>query len=176
MSGHNKWSKIKHKKAASDAKKSQEFSKLARFLTSESKKVGGDANSPSLCAAIEKARASNMPKDNIERAISKGKGVDAADMEDITYEAYGPGGTALVIETLTDNKNRTSQEVKHIFTKHGFSIATPGSAIWAFEKTPAGWSPQTTVNLSEVHNKKLAELTDALEENDDVQKVFTNAS
>jgi YebC/PmpR family DNA-binding regulatory protein len=175
MSGHNKWSKIKHKKATADAKKSQEFSKLARFLTSESKKVGGDANSPTLRTAIDKARAVNMPKDNIERAIARGKAGDTADMEAITYEAYGPGGVALIIETLTDSKNRTNQEIKHIFTKRGLAISTPGSASWAFEKIQEGWSPQTTVNISEADEKKLTELTDTLEEHEDVQEVFTNA-
>jgi YebC/PmpR family DNA-binding regulatory protein len=133
MSGHNKWSKIKHKKAISDSKKSKEFSKLARLLTVESKKASGDISSPSLRVAIEKARGANMPSINIDRAVKKGITADAASMEAITYEAYGPGGSALVIEALTENKNKAASEIKHILSKNGSSLAAQGSATWAFE-------------------------------------------
>jgi YebC/PmpR family DNA-binding regulatory protein len=130
MSGHNKWSKIKHKKAVTDAAKSKIFSKMAKLISTASKQVNGDTTSPILRAAIEKAREYNMPTDNIERAIKKGSGADAESMESITYEAYGPGGCALIIEVLTSNRNKASQEVKFILSKNGFELAAPGSATW----------------------------------------------
>src|SRR3989344_606369 len=121
MSGHNKWSKIKNKKAVTDAYKAKVFSKLVRFITVESKKAKGDVNSPRLRTAIEKAKVENVPSDNIERAVKKGAGADAGEMEQITYEAYGPGGCALIIEALTDNRNKAAQEIKHILTKNGYA-------------------------------------------------------
>lgn len=175
MSGHNKWSKIKHKKGAADAKKSKVFSKHSRLITVESKKAGGDRNSPSLRAAIERAKADSMPNDNIERAIQKGTGADAGSMEEITYEAYGPGGTALLVTTLTDNRNRTGQEIKHAFSKLGYQLGTPGSASWAFVKQDGAYVPTTPVTLSDADGEKLAELIDALEDLDDVQDVYTSA-
>jgi YebC/PmpR family DNA-binding regulatory protein len=118
MSGHNKWSKIKNKKAVTDAYKARVFSKLVRAITVESKLAKGDVNSPGLRTAIEKAKAENVPNDNIERAVKKGTGNDAGEMEQITYEAYGPGGCALMIEALTDNRNKAAQEIKHILSKN----------------------------------------------------------
>jgi YebC/PmpR family DNA-binding regulatory protein len=175
MSGHNKWSKIKHKKAVTDAKKSKIFSKLIRAITAESKKCGGDTNSPSLRAAIEKAKEANMPADNIDRAVKKGASNEAGSMESITYETYGPGGTAIIVEALTDNRNKASAEIKHILSKNGFALAAIGSATWAFERSEGGWEPKTTVPLTEEDGQKLEELIDELEENDEVQEVFTNA-
>ncbi len=176
MSGHNKWSKIKHKKAAGDVKKSQLFSKLARLITVESKMAGGDASLPGLATAITKAKAANMPSDNIDRAVKKGAGGDSATMEAITYEAYGPGGVAIIIAALTDNRNKAAQEIKHILTKNGLSLATPGSALWAFEKTSDGWMPVAEIEIGDSDAEKLSALVDALEENDEVQEVFTNAA
>src|SRR3989344_2427014 len=118
MSGHNKWSKIKHKKAASDAVKSRVFSKFARLISVESKKVKGDINAPGLRLAIERAKKENMPGDNIERAVAKGKSDTGTSLEKVIFETYGPGGVALLIEGLTDNNNRTSQEIKHLLGKH----------------------------------------------------------
>lgn len=175
MSGHNKWSKIKHKKAASDAVKSKIYSKLVKLIQVESKLAGGDVTSPGLRAAIDKAKAENMPKDNIERAVKKGASSDTAAMEEVMYEAYGPGGSALVITGLTDNKNRTAPEIKHILTKNGLQLATPGSATWAFEKTSEGWEPKQSTPISEEDGVKLERLIEELEDNDDVQDVFTNA-
>ncbi|MBX4206575.1 YebC/PmpR family DNA-binding transcriptional regulator, partial [Candidatus Parcubacteria bacterium] len=123
MSGHNKWSKIKRQKGASDAAKSKIFSKMARAIATASRQVKGDANSPALRAAIEKAHEFNMTNEAIERAVKKGSGADAEQMEAITYEAYGPGGSALVIEALTANRNKAAQEVKFILSEHGFSLA-----------------------------------------------------
>jgi len=175
MSGHNKWSKIKHKKAATDIRKSKIFSKFARLLTLESKKSAGNVNSPSLRSVIEQAKAVNMPSLNIERAIKKGSEKEASSLEEVTYEAYGPEGSALIIEGLTDNKNRSSAEIKHLLSKHGASLAGPGAATWAFEKKERTWSSKTTVQLSSDDKDKLQKLIDELEDNDDIKKVYTNA-
>lgn len=176
MSGHNKWSKVKHQKAATDAKKSKIFGQLAKVIASESKKAGGNPDSPSLKAAIEKAKNENMPKDNIERAIAKGQSGDAANMEAVRYEAYGPGGVALIIEGTTDNTNRTLGEVKTALTKNSGSMAEVGAAAWAFTKEGEEWQPHTTIPLSEEDGEKLAKLTEALEELDDISTVYTNAA
>src|SRR3989344_8936913 len=109
MSGHNKWSKIKNKKAVTDAAKSKIFSKMAELISTASRQVKGDDTSPILRAAIEKAREYNMPADNIERAVKKGSGSEANNLDSITYEAYGPGGCALIIEALTENRNKAAQ-------------------------------------------------------------------
>ena len=175
MSGHNKWSKIKHKKAGTDAAKSKIFSKMARAISTASKQVSGDINSPTLRAAIDKAREFNMPADNIDRAIKKGSGADTESMEAITYEAYGPGGSALVIEALTSNRNKAAQEVKFILSKNGFALAAPGSATWAFSKENSEWKPNMTVPLSEEDSTVLEKLIEELEDNDEVQDVYTNA-
>ena len=176
MSGHNKWSKIKNKKAATDAQKSRIFGKLVRFVAVESKKAKGDVNSPGLRAAIEKAKEANVPSDNIERAVKKGQGGESGEMEQIIYEAYGPGGCALMIEALTENRNKAAQEIKHILSENGFELATPGSAIWAFEKQiGSGWLPKNTISISEKDGEKLNTLIEELEENDEIQEVFTNA-
>ncbi|MFZ3011580.1 MAG: YebC/PmpR family DNA-binding transcriptional regulator [Minisyncoccia bacterium] len=177
MSGHNKWAQIKHKKAITDAKKSKIFSKLVRFISVEAKLSGGK-ESPGLRAAIEKAKKVNMPADNIERAIKKAS-EPGAHMDAITYEAYGPGGAGIIIETLTDSKNRTAQDIKHILTKNGFSLGGIGSVTWAFkkEKSPEGliWTPTSTTSLSDTDLELLDKLVEDLEENDDVQDVYTNA-
>lgn len=175
MSGHNKWSKIKRQKEKTDAQKSKIFGKLVQLITMEARKANGDKNAPGVRAAVEKAKAANVPSDNIERAINKFS-EGGANLEQITYEAYGPGGCAMVIETLTDNKNKAAQEIKHILSEHGFSLAGIGSATWAFVKTPEmEWQPTTTIPLSDEDGEKLGELVDALEECDEVQEVYTNA-
>lgn len=182
MSGHNKWSKIKRQKGATDAAKSKIFGKFAKLIATASREAKGDTTSPVLRAAIEKAREFNMPSDNIERAVKKGVGGDGESFEAITYESYGPGGSALIIEALTTNRNKAAQEVKHILSLHGFSLAAPGSATWAFTKTnqdspegEAGWIPNMTVPLSPEDEEILTKLIEALEENDEVQNVYTNA-
>jgi YebC/PmpR family DNA-binding regulatory protein len=173
MSGHNKWSQIKEKKGATDAKRSKLFTKLVKLIKAEARVTKGDLNAPSLKAAIEKARVANMPKDNIDRAI-KGASEGNAD-EKVVFETYGPGGVAIIIEGLTDSVNRASQDIKHILSKNGTALAAQGSASWAFEKTHDGYTPTTTVPISEEDGAKLTELVDALEEYDDVQNVYTNA-
>lgn len=175
MSGHNKWAQIKRQKGANDAAKSNAWGKLSRRITIESKKVNGDVNSPSLRAVIDAAKAVNMTKDTIERAVLKGTSVDAGSLESITYETYGPGGAAIIIDTLTDNRNRTAQEIKHLLSKNGLALAAPGSAVWAFEKTENGYTPKTTVALSEDDDAALMKIMEALDAHDDVQDVYTNA-
>ncbi|MGO9750675.1 MAG: YebC/PmpR family DNA-binding transcriptional regulator [Solirubrobacteraceae bacterium] len=137
MSGHSKWHSIKHKKAVVDARRGQHFTKLARAITVTAREGGGDPDgNPALALAIQKARDASMPKDNIERAIQKGTGdgVDAEQFETVLYEAYGPGGVALLIEALTDNRNRTGADVRHLLSKHGGSLGNPGSVAYLFEK------------------------------------------
>jgi YebC/PmpR family DNA-binding regulatory protein len=177
MAGHNKWSKIKRQKGKSDAEKSKVFSKMAKLISTASREAGGDTSSPVLRAAIDKAKEYNMPADNIDRAVKKGSGADAENLEAITYEAYGPGGTALIIEALTSNRNKAAQEVKHILTKRGLELARPGSATWAFsKKVGAEWVPNSEIPVSEEDDRLLEELINDLEENDEVQEVFTNAA
>lgn len=136
MSGHSKWATIKRKKGAADAKRGQLFSKLSRAIIVAAKEGGADPDSnASLAAAIQKARDNSMPKDNIDRAIQRGAGSgEGESYEQIVYEGYGPGGVAVLLNILTDNKNRTAADVRHIFTKHGGSLSTSGTVAWQFER------------------------------------------
>ena len=133
MSGHSKWASIKHKKGAADAKRGALFTKLTRAITVAAREGGGDIEgNPSLALAVQKAKDASMPKDNIERAIKKGTGADqdADAFEAIVYEGYGPGGVAMLVEALTDNRNRTGADVRHLFTKHSGNLGEPGSVTW----------------------------------------------
>ena len=136
MAGHSKWASIKHKKAATDAKRGQLFTKLARAITVAAREGGGDpAGNYTLAAAVEKAKGYSMPKDNIQRAIDRGTGEGGGDaIERVVYEGYGPGGAAVLVEALTDNRNRTGSEIRHAFDRHGGSLGEPGSVAWQFEK------------------------------------------
>ncbi|MBI5470492.1 YebC/PmpR family DNA-binding transcriptional regulator [Candidatus Kaiserbacteria bacterium] len=175
MGGHNKWSQIKRQKGANDAAKSRAWGKLGKRISVESKKAGGDANASNVRTVVEMAKKENMPKDAIERAIAKGTATGGAELESITYETYGPGGAAIIIETLTDSRNRTAQEIKHLLSELGLALAAPGSAAWAFTKTAEGYEPQTTVPLSEEDNQKLFVLLEKIDAHDDVENVYTNA-
>jgi YebC/PmpR family DNA-binding regulatory protein len=174
MSGHSKWSKIKHKKAVDDVKKSKVFSILSRTITMESKRAHGDRNDPGLRTAIEKARGANMPSLNIDRAIAKGAGSDANSYTEVLYEAYGPGGAQLLLEGITDNANRTSAEIKHLLSLHGGTLGGPGSVTWGFERKNDAWEPKHKIELDQDDRKKLEELEAALEEHDDIKNVSTN--
>jgi YebC/PmpR family DNA-binding regulatory protein len=176
MAGHSKWAKVKHQKAVNDVKKAKIFSKILRALTVEAKKAKGDADAPNVRVIVEKARKSNIPNDVIDRAIAKASGDTSVALEAIMYEAYGPGGTAILIDTLTDSRNRTAQELRHLISKNGGTMATPGAASWAFTKTDEGYEPTAPVELSDEDIDKLSSLVDALEEYDDVQDVYTNAA
>lgn len=178
MSGHSKWAQIKHQKAATDAKKSKIFGKLARAITIAARDKGTDpAANSSLRVAIEKARAVNMPQDNIERAIKKGAGgAGEAALQEFTYEAYGPGGVAIIITGITDNNNRTSNEIKHILSANGAKWANPGSVLWAFEKKDNEWTPKeySTITLSSGDTDALYKLMEIIDEHDDVQDIIAN--
>jgi YebC/PmpR family DNA-binding regulatory protein len=137
MSGHSKWASIKHKKAVVDQRRGQHFTKLTRAITVAAREGGGDVDgNPTLALAVQKARDASMPKDNIERAIAKGtgEGVDADQIENVLYEGYGPGGVALLIEAVTDNRNRTGADVRHALSKHGGNLGEPGSVSYLFDK------------------------------------------
>ncbi len=237
MSGHSKWSSIKHKKAATDAKRGKIFTKLIKEITVAARMGGGDPDTnPRLRTAILAAKSENMPKDNIERAIKKGTGeLEGVNYEESIYEGYGPGGAAVLVESLTDNKNRTVADIRNIFGKHGGSLGENGCVAWMFEKkgyiaieskavdeealmetaleagaddireddsnfevitAPEDFSavkeaidgasipyivaeitmlPQSTTNLSGKEAEQMVRLMDMLEDNDDIQKVYTNA-
>lgn len=236
MSGHNKWSTIKHKKGAADAKRGKMFSKLIKEITIAARMGGGDPEgNPRLRTAINTARNANMPKDNIERAVKRGTGeIEGVNYEEITYEGYGPGGVAVLVEALTDNKNRTVAEVRHIFDKYSGNLGESGCVAWMFDKKgmlviptqgldedevmelaleagaldvkaegdtyeittePAdfetvrkaietrGWKtelaeitmiPQNTVKLEGKKAEQMLKMMDALDDNEDLQRVFAN--
>ncbi len=236
MSGHNKWSTIKHKKGAADAKRGKLFSKIIKEITIAARMGGGDPEgNPRLRTAVNAARAANMPKDNVEKAIKRGTGeIAGVNYEEITYEGYGPGGVAVLVEALTDNKNRTVAEVRHIFEKYNGNLGETGCVSWMFKKEgvvviaadnldedevmemaleagaadvkkegqtfeltadPAdvesirkavedkGWKielaevtmiPQTTVKLEGKKAEQMLKMMDALDDNEDMQKVFAN--
>jgi YebC/PmpR family DNA-binding regulatory protein len=136
MSGHSKWASIKHKKAAEDSRRGKVFTKLIKEITVAARMGGGDPSAnPRLRGAIQAAKAENMPKDNVERAIKKGTGeLEGVHYEESVYEGYGPGGAAVMIESLTDNKNRTVAEIRHIFNKSGGGLGENGCVSWIFEK------------------------------------------
>jgi len=176
MSGHSKWSQIKHKKAVTDIRRGKLFSKIAKMISVAARIGGGDTDSnPKLRLAIDKARAVNMPKDNIERAIKRGRGVGVARLEEVKYEAYGPAGVALIIEGITDNKNRTLSEIKRILATHGGKLAETGSAVWAFTRTGMDWVPKSPIEVKDTKQRlQLEDLFEALDENDDVQEIYSN--
>jgi YebC/PmpR family DNA-binding regulatory protein len=137
MAGHSKWAGIKHKKAIVDSRRGKLFTKLARAITVAAKEGGGDVvGNAALALAVQKAKDASMPKDNIERAIAKGtgEGADADALEAVMYEGYGPGGVAILVEALTDNRNRTGSEIRHAFNKHGGNLGEPGSVAYLFDK------------------------------------------
>lgn len=174
MSGHSKWSQIKHKKASVDAKKSKVFSKLAQAISLASREKGQNPDrNPALRTLIEKAQQANIPKDTIERAVKKGTDKEES-LAEVVYEAYGPGGVALVIVGITDNNNRTFAEVRTILGDRNAKMA-PGGALWAFEKHPDGsYTPTTTTEADETIHAQIDELTEALTDHPDVQEVYTN--
>jgi YebC/PmpR family DNA-binding regulatory protein len=136
MSGHSKWAQIKHKKAKTDLERGKAFSKLIRLITVAARQGGGNPeNNPRLRLAIQKAREMNMPQENIEKAIKKGTGeLEGVAYEEIVYEGYGPGGVAIMVEATTENRNRTTAEIRHLFSKHGGSLGETGCVSWVFER------------------------------------------
>lgn len=178
MAGHSKWHNIKHKKAIVDAKRGKVFTKFSKQISVAVKEAGGDVDHPNVQAAIEKAKKHSVPKDNIERAINKGKDTNSAAMEEVIYEGYGPGGVGFIVEAITDNRNRTGQEVRHTFSKAGYGMGVPGSVAWAFSKNTDGeWEANADMQLEldEDTAVKVDEFTQTLEELDDTTAVITNA-
>jgi YebC/PmpR family DNA-binding regulatory protein len=173
MAGHSKWTQIKRSKGASDVKRGQLFGKLSRMISAQVKVAKGDRTSALVRQAIEKARAADMPIDTIERAISKA--TESRDLETIIYEAYGPAGVGIIIECLTENKNKSAQEVRHALTKNGFAMAGIGSVMWAFAKENGELTPTMTVALSDEDTELLDKVVNDLEACEEVQEVITNA-
>ena len=172
MSGHNKWSQIKNQKGVADKKRGQLFSKLLKAISAAAKTESNPDFNPRLRSAMEKAKENNVPQENIEREISKAS--EEKNLEDLTVEAYGPEGAALIIEAITDNRNRTISEIKHILSENGAKIANPGTVLWAFEKKDGEWKPKFPQQISDKNKKKLSDLIAALEEHDDVQNITAN--
>ncbi len=176
MSGHSKWSSIKHKKGAADAKRGKLFTKLARSIIVAAKEGGGDpTNHLALPNAIEKAKSYSMPKDNIERAIAKavGEGSDGSAFEVVVYEGYGPEGVAVLVEALTDNRNRTASEVRHAFTKFGGALGATGAVAWQFERRGVVIVPAAGVDEEELFLAAADAGAEDLEQDGDVFQVMS---
>ena len=172
MSGHSKWSTIKRKKAATDAKRGQAFTKVSRLITVAVKNGGPDPDSnPSLRLALDKAKAANMPKNVVERAITKGSGGSAGTLEEFILEGYGPHGVAVMVEALSDNRNRTVAEVRTAFSRQGGSLGDAGSAAYVFADKE---KPLFEVELEEGQRESILKLLSALDDLDDVQEVYAN--
>lgn len=183
MAGHSKWAQIKHKKALTDAKKSQTFSKLAAMITVAAREKGSDLSAnPKLRMAVEKARSFNMPQENISRAIKRGTGaLPGTTIEEALYEGYGPAGIAILVAALTDNKNRTAGELRKIFAVHDAKLGETGSAAWLFETLQSdneiNYAPKSAISITDPDVKRKIELFfEALGEHQDVREIYSNAA
>lgn len=179
MSGHSKWHSIKHKKAAIDAKRGKIFTKIIKEITVAARMGGGDVDSnPRLRTAVEEAQGANMPKDNITRAIKRGTGeLEGVNYEEATYEGYGPGGTAILVMTLTDNKNRTTASIRHIFSRFGGSLGDNGCVSWMFNKKGLLHIAKGTIAEDELFDLSAdAGADDVNTEDDDFIEVYTDPS
>lgn len=179
MSGHSKWANIKTRKEAVDKKKGQIFSKMAKIIEIAAKKGGDPEMNPSLRLAIENARSVNLPNENIERAIKKGAGEnkEGGQLEELIYEAYGPNGTPLIIEIITDNKNRTLAEIKHILNSFGGKLAESGSVRYLFDRVEGEWKPKYSIDVIDENLKQqLEKLFEALDDNEDVNEIYSNVN
>jgi YebC/PmpR family DNA-binding regulatory protein len=175
MSGHSKWSSIKHKKAAKDAKKGRLFTKLIKEITVAARMGGGDINAnPRLRTAVMTAKAASMPSDNIDRAIKKGTGeLEGVTYEEISYEGYGPGGTAIIVQVLTDNKNRTVSDIRRVFTKHGGNLGESGCVSWMFDKKGLITVDKTQIQEDQLITLALDGGADDVREEDGVFEIVT---
>lgn len=177
MSGHSHWAGIKHRKGLNDAKRGKVFTKHAKMITIMARDGGGKPETNfQLRLAIDRARLDNMPKENIDRAIKKGTGElkDDSAIEEIIYEAYGPGGIMMIIKTVTDNKNRTVSEIKAILAKFGGKLGGVGSVMWNFEIMDSEYKPKNTVELDAASKEQYEKLLETLDDQDDVQEIFDN--
>ncbi len=173
MSGHSHWAGIKHKKEAADQKRGKIFSKLLTAITAAAKTEANPDFNPRLRTAVEKAREAKVPAENIERAVKRASESSTA-LDELLFEAYGPGGIAFLIEAITDNRNRTIAEVKKILSEHGGKLAESGSVAWAFERKGQDWQAKFPQKIDEPARAGVLELVSALGDHDDVQKVYTN--
>ncbi len=172
MSGHSKWSQIKHRKGISDQKKGQAFSKLANKITIAARAGTDPSANYKLQSVMDEARAANMPKENIERAIKRAAEKDAASLNEVVIQAMGPASVAVVIEAITNNKNRTIAEIKNILVKNGFKMVPEGSLNWMFD---AGWTPKTSLEIGDpATRQKFDELLEELSVSDDVETIYSN--
>lgn len=177
MSGHSKWASIKHKKAALDAKRGKLFTKIIKEITVAARQGGDPSMNPRLRTAIDAAKAANMPAANIERAIKKGTGeLPGTSYEEIVYEGYGPGGCAIIVYTLTDNKNRTVSDIRRIFDKHNGSMGESGCVSWMFKKRGVIRVPQDEISEDELFEKALNAGADDISDEGDVFEVYTDPS
>lgn len=178
MSGHSKWANIKHRKESVDKKRGKIFSTMAKMIAIAARNGGDPEMNPGLRLAIEKAKSVNMPSDNIERAIKKGTGEDKEGrLEEVLYEAFGPSGIPLIIEAITDNKNRTLSEIKHILSSHNGKLAESGSVRYLFDKKGGDWAPKYSIEITdEKLREQLEKLFDALDENEDVKEIYSNVN
>jgi YebC/PmpR family DNA-binding regulatory protein len=177
MSGHSKWSTIKRKKGAEDAKRGKIFTRLARDIMVAARNGGDPASNPTLRMGIEKARAANMPKDNIERAIKKGTGeLTGGDLEEITYEAFGPHGIPILIQCLTDNRNRTLAEVRKVFNRQGGNMAEAGAVSWMFDTKGYITIERTAQDPDEVFLLAVDAGAEDVEISDDIFEIYTAAT
>jgi len=176
MSGHSHWAGIKHRKGINDAKRGKVFTKHGKLITIAARNGGSPDTNFQLRLAIDRARLDNMPNVNIERAIKRGTGElkDQAEIQEIIYEAFGPGGIMMIIKTLTDNKNRTVSEVKTILGKFGGKLGGPGSVMWNFEFSNFEYKPKNIIEVDEKTKEQYEELLESLDENDDVQEIYDN--
>lgn len=178
MSGHSKWSTIKRKKGAEDAKRGKIFTRLVREIVTAVREGGGNPDpdsNPRLRIAVDKAKAANMPKDNIQRAINKGAGVgdDGVSYEELTYEGYGPGGVAIIVETMTDNTNRTLAEIKHAFNRSNGNMATSGAVLWQFDQKGYIEITAEGVDFDEVFMQAAEAGADDVVEEEDIIVIYT---
>lgn len=175
MSGHNKWSSIKHKKGAADAKRGQLFTRIVKEIILAAKNGGGDAEmNPRLRTAVLTAKAANMPRENIERAIKRGTGeIEGAAYEEIVYEGYGHNGVGIVVEVMTDNKNRTVADVRHIFSKYGGNLAESGSVAWNFEQKGFFNVPSASLDEDEFMMQALEAGAEDIELSDEYFDIYT---
>jgi YebC/PmpR family DNA-binding regulatory protein len=175
MSGHNKWSTIKHKKAAADARRGRAFTKLIKEITVAARTGGGDPeNNPRLRAAIAAAKAVNMPKENIERSIKRGTGeIEGVTYEEFSYEGYGPGGVAVLVDIMTDNRNRTAAEIRHIFSKSNGNLGENGCVAWMFDKKGLIVVDQGSTDEETLMDVALEAGADDVRDEEDVYEVYT---
>lgn len=173
----NRWSQVKNRKAANDAVKGKVSTQMSRLITNAVKEANGNVDSPTVLAVVDRAKRADVSRETIERALKKGSDKNEAAMEAITYEGYGPAGVGIMVTTLTDNRNRTGQEIRYIFSQGG-SLGTPGSVSWGFARTMDGeWNPMqgTEVDVPDDKVEELSTMIDSLENHDDVTGVYTNA-